>query len=398
MSILDYMLPATCADYRNLAERRLPRFLFDYIDGGANAEQTLAANTGDFQRLNLRQSVLRDVSQLDTSCHLFGQASSMPLALAPLGMAGLYARRGETQAARAAVEIGVPFSLSSVGICSLDEVHAASGQPCWFQLYMLRDRGVVQDLLRHAWASGCVRLLFTVDLPVTGIRHRDARNGMLNAGWKCRLSKISQILQRPGWLLDVGLRGRPHRFANLSGLISNPDDMHAFKAWLDSQFDPGVTWQDIHWLRRQWPGQLILKGISEPEDALLALDCGADGVVLSNHGGRQLDSVPSSIALLPAMVQSLDGRLPIMLDGGIRSGVDVLKALTLGAHGVLIGRPWAWALAAGGQVAVEDLLRSIQQELAVTMALCGISRLEQIDRRLLLRNNLPDFGSERNCQ
>lgn len=385
MNLASYRLAASCADYRRLARQRLPRFLFDYIDGGANDEQTLRANREDFQRLNLRQRVLRNVDNLDTRCELLGQAASMPLALAPLGMAGLYARRGEVQAARAAAAAGVPFSLSTVGICSLAEVHAASTRACWFQLYMLRDRDAVLGLLQQARRNGCDTLLFTVDLPVAGIRRRDIRNGMLDASWRGRLAKARQLAQRPGWLLDVGIRGRPHHFGNLSDRVADPSDLRAFKAWLDAQFDPRVSWDDIRWLRAQWPGRLVLKGIMEADDALRALDCGADGIVVSNHGGRQLDGVASTIRQLPAVAEALGGRLPILLDGGIRSGVDVLRARALGAQGVLIGRPWAWALAAGGEAAVVRLLASLQAELATAMALCGVNRLEQIDASLLER-------------
>ena len=376
-------MAASCEDYRHLAERRLPRFLFDYIDGGAGDEHTLVANCRDFQRLHLRQRVLCDVEGPDTRCELIGQAASMPLALAPLGMAGLYAWRGEVQAARAAATAGVPFALSTVGICPLAEVHAASAQPCWFQLYMLRDREAVLGLLQQARANGCDTLLFTVDLPVAGIRRRDIRNGMLDGSWRGKLAKAAQLAQRPGWLLDVGMRGKPHHFGNLADQVANPNDLRAFKAWLDAQFDPCVTWRDIRWLREQWKGKLILKGILEPHDALQALDSGADGIVLSNHGGRQLDGVASSIRQLPAVARALDQRLPILLDGGIRSGVDILKALALGAQGVMIGRPWAWALAAGGEAAVARLLASLQRELAVAMALSGVNSLEKISDNLV---------------
>ena len=375
--------PSTALDYRALAERRLPRFLFDYIDGVAGDEHTRVANCRDFQRLHLRQRVLCDVEGPDTRCELIGQAASMPLVLAPLGMAGLYARRGEVQAARAAATAGVPFALSTVGICSLAEVHAASAQPCWFQLYMLRDREAVLGLLQQARANGCDTLLFTVDLPVAGIRRRDIRNGMLDGSWRGKLAKAAQLAQRPGWLLDVGMRGKPHHFGNLADQVANPNDLRAFKAWLDAQFDPRVTWGDIRWLREQWKGKLILKGILEPHDALQALDSGADGIVLSNHGGRQLDGVASSIRQLPAVARALDQRLPILLDGGIRSGVDILKALALGAQGVMIGRPWAWALAAGGEAAVARLLASLQRELAVAMALSGVNSLEKINDNLV---------------
>ena len=380
---MSHRLAASCDDYRRLAKRRLPRFLFDYIDGGAGDEHTLAANCRDFQRVHLRQRVLCDVDNPDTRCELFGQATSMPLALAPLGMAGLYARRGEAQTARAAAAASVPFSLSTVGICSLAEVQAASGKNAWFQLYMLRDREAVQGLLQQALANGCDTLLFTVDLPVAGIRRRDIRNGMLDPGWRGKLAKASQLARRPGWLLDVGIRGKPHHFGSLTDQVADPNDLRAFKAWLDAQFDPCVTWDDIRCLRQQWPGKLVLKGILEPDDALQALDCGADGIVLSNHAGRQLDGVASSIRQLPAVAEALDGRLPILLDGGIRSGTDILKALALGAQGVMIGRPWAWALAAGGEAAVTRLLAGLQGELAVAMALCGVNRLGQIERGML---------------
>lgn len=380
---MSHYLAASCDDYRRLAERRLPRFLFDYIDGGAGDEHTLAANCRDFQRVRLRQRVLCDVENPDTRCELIGQPASMPVALAPLGMAGLYARRGEAQAARAAAAFGVPFSLSTVGICSLAEVQAASGKYSWFQLYMLRDREAVQGLLQQALANGCDTLLFTVDLPVAGIRRRDIRNGMLNPGWRGKLAKACQLAQRPGWLLDVGIRGKPHHFGSLADQVADPNDLRAFKVWLDAQFDPRVTWGDIRWLRQQWPGKLILKGILEPGDALQALDCGADGIVLSNHGGRQLDGVSSTVRELPVVAEALNGRLPILLDGGIRSGMDILKALALGAQGVMIGRPWAWALAAGGEAAVTRLLAGLQCELAVAMALCGVKNLEQIDGSLV---------------
>ncbi|MBE7926925.1 L-lactate dehydrogenase [Pseudomonas saudiphocaensis] len=380
---MSHYLAASCDDYRRLAERRLPRFLFDYIDGGAGGEHTLAANCRDFQRVRLRQRVLCDVENPDTRCELIGQSASMPVALAPLGMAGLYARRGEAQAARAAAAFGVPFSLSTVGICSLAEVQAASGKNSWFQLYMLRDREAVQGLLQQALANGCDTLLFTVDLPVAGIRRRDIRNGMLDPSWRGKLAKARQLAQRPGWLLNVDIRGKPHHFGNLTDQVADPNDLRAFKVWLDAQFDPRVTWGDIRWLRQQWPGKLILKGILEPGDALQALDCGADGIVISNHGGRQLDGVSSTVRQLPVVAEALNGRLPILLDGGIRSGMDILKALALGAQGVMIGRPWAWALAAGGEAAVTRLLAGLQCELAVAMALCGVKDLEQIDGSLV---------------
>lgn len=379
-------VPSGWSNYRQLAERRLPRFLFDYIDGGAGAEQTLHANTADFAELTLRQQVLRDVSQRDTRCTLLGQTASMPVALAPVGMAGLYARRGEVQAAKAAETLGIPFTLSTVGICTAAEVNQAltpDTPPCWFQLYMLRDRQAVLAVLDKVRQAGCDTLLFTVDLPVAGFRQRDIRNGMFADGWLGKWAKLSQLLVRPHWLWNVGINGKPHQFGNLSDQVTNPNDVKAFKAWLDAQFDASVTWDDIAWLRQQWPGKLVIKGIMEADDALRACDVGADAVVVSNHGGRQLDGVPSTIRQLPAVVKALDGRLPVWVDGGVRNGVDVLRAKALGAEGVLIGRPWAWALAAAGQQGIEQLLGDWQQELSIAMALCGVTRLDDVDASAL---------------
>lgn len=376
--------PAGYSDFRLLAQKRLPRFLFDYIDGGANREETLAANSADFQHWSLRQRVLHDVSALSTQSQLLGQEASMPVALAPLGMAGLYARRGEVQAARAAAQAGVPFSLSSVGICTVEEVNRATDTPCWFQLYMLKDREAVLRTLKRAEQAGCTTLLFTVDLPVAGARWRDTRNGMLEAGALGKWAKLRQILPKPHWLYEVGIKGRPHRFGNLADNLANPDDINAFKAWLDAQFDRSVTWQDIIWVRQHWRGKLVIKGILDGEDALRARDFGADAIVLSNHGGRQLDGVPSTISQLPKVAQALTGSVPILLDGGLRNGIDVLRALALGAQGVLIGRPWAFALAGAGQAGVENYLAQLKQELEIGMALCGVNRISDISADLLV--------------
>jgi L-lactate dehydrogenase (cytochrome) len=376
-------VPVTALDYRRLAEKRLPRFLFDYIDGGANDEATLAANLADFQRIRLRQRVLRDVSAIDTSTTLAGEPVSMPLALAPMGMAGLMARRGEALAARAAQAAGVPFTLSTVGTCSLGEVRASVTRPFWFQLYMLRDRRAVKAVLEGAAAAGCTTLIFTVDLPVSGLRHRDTRNGMLAQGAWGRLAKAWQLAARPGWMIDVGLRGKPHHFGVLKDLVDVPSDLQAFKSWVDGQFDPSVTWKDLEWLRSAWKGQLLLKGILEPEDARSALAVGADGLIVSNHGGRQLDGAASSIAKLPAIVEAVGASAEIYLDGGVRSGLDVFRALALGARGVLIGRPWAWALAGAGEAGLRDLLATFRRELEVAMMLTGVNRIEDIGPGLL---------------
>jgi len=372
------ILPATTLDYRRLAEKRLPRFLFDYIDGGANDEITLAANVGDFQKLRIRQRVLKDVSNIDTSTLLAGEPAAMPLVLAPVGMAGLYARRGEVQTVRAANAKSVPFTLSTVGICPLDEVGAAASKPFWFQLYMIRDRATVRNLLERAEGVGCTTLVFTVDLPLAGMRHRDTRNGMLDNSLRGKLGKAWQLGTRPGWIYDVGVRGKPHSFGNLAHLVPDPTDLKAYRTWIDAQFDTSVTWKDIEWLRGIWKGRLILKGIQEPDDALAAAGVGADGVVVSNHGARQLDSVNSSISKLPGVVAAVGERMEVYVDGGVRSGLDVFKAVALGARGAMIGRPWAWALAAGGEAAIADLLATFKKELEVAMALSGVTTIGQI--------------------
>ncbi|MBP6107785.1 MAG: L-lactate dehydrogenase [Steroidobacteraceae bacterium] len=376
--------PVTPADYRRLAERRLPRFLFDYIDGGANDELTMAANLADFASMKLRQRVMRDVSGVDTSTVLAGRKVAMPVALAPVGMAGMFSRRGEVTGVRAADQAGIPFTLSTLGVCTMQELQAASPSPFWFQLYMMRDRAVVQRLLGRARDAGCDTLLFTVDLAVTGLRHRDVRNGMIGRPTlKVRLSKLRQLLARPGWIRDVGVLGKPHTIGNLSEVVPDPTDLNAYKAWIDEQFDPSVTWKDIEWLRRIWDGKLLIKGVLEAGDARGAVDVGADGVVVSNHGGRQLDGVASSIAKLPGVVAAVGDRVEVLLDGGVRSGVDVLKAVALGARGVLIGRPWVWAAAGAGQQGLIDLLETVHNELRTAMALAGVSRIADVGPELI---------------
>lgn len=380
MSAKHTYVPVTAPDYRLLARKRLPRFLFEYIDGGASREETMAANQQDFGRWRLRQRVMRDVSNVDTAVNIGGQQLGMPLALAPIGMAGMMARRGEVLGARAAEAVGIPFTVSTVGICPLEEVNASVNQPCWFQLYMLRDRDLVEALLERASAGGCSTLLFTVDLAVTGMRFRDVRNGMLGGA---PLAKARQLLARPRWLFDVGIRGKPHRFGHLTEAVADPNDLASYKAFIDSQFDPSVTWKDIAWLRSRWPGRLLVKGVMTAGDARSAADAGADGVIVSNHGGRQLDGVASSIAKLPEVAAAVGDRLDVWMDGGVRSGADVVKALALGARGALIGRPWVWAVASRGERGLTDYLRVLRQEIAVCMALMGVNRISEITPELL---------------
>ncbi|MBT8047633.1 MAG: L-lactate dehydrogenase [Xanthomonadales bacterium] len=375
--------PVTVPDYRLLAKKRLPRFLFDYVDGGANEEVTMAANMADFSRYRLKQRVMRDVGQVDTEAPLCGSRRSMPLVLAPVGMAGLMARRGEVQGARAAKRAGVPFTASTVGICPVEEIKEAIGEPCWFQLYMLRDRGIVERILERAARTGCETLIFTVDLAVTGMRHRDWRNGMLDDGSGARFAKLRQLIARPGWLWDVGLQGKPHDFGNLSEVSSEPVDLVRLKNFIASQFDPTVTWKDIAWLRERWKGRLLIKGVLSAEDAQAAVDTGADGVIVSNHGGRQLDCVASGVEKLPEVVRAVGAQAEVLMDGGVRNGIDVVKAVALGAKGVLIGRPWVWAVAGAGEEGLTRLLGVFQEEIRVAMALMGVNKIDELTPDLL---------------
>lgn len=382
MSIYD-VTPVTAADYRLRARRRLPRFLFDYIDGGANDEHTAATNSSDFSRYLLTQRVMRDVSAVDTRTTLSGTEAAMPVALAPVGMAGLFARRGEVQAARAAQTAGIPFTTSTLGICPVEEIQQATEKPFWFQLYMLRDREIVQSLLARAQKAGCETLVFTVDLAVAGMRLRDFRNGMVRANWKSDVSKLLQLAVSPSWAVDVGLRGKPHHFGNLSEVVPDPDDLGMVRDFVDSQFDASVTWEDIAWLRSIWTGKIIIKGVLNGEDARAAVDVGADGIVVSNHGGRQLDGVASSINKLAECAAAVGGQTEVYLDGGVRSGIDVLKAIALGANGVLIGRPWVFAAASCGETGVVDLLELFRRELATAMALVGVNTVADISPDIL---------------
>lgn len=377
--------PACVEDYRLLAQRRLPRQFFDYLDGGSFAESTLRANTADLQAVRLRQRVLRDVSGITTRCSILGQELSLPLILAPIGLAGLMARRGEVQAARAAQAAGVPFCLSTVSICSLEEVQRATSGAFWFQLYVVRDRAYAIELLQRAWSAGCRTLVFTVDLPLLGTRYRDVRNGMaggLSLGK--RLAKAWDIARHPGWVRDVVFGGGPLVFGNLAAAVPGARNLAAFRTWVDAQFDPSVTWQDLSWIRESWAGSIVLKGILDIEDARTAAHIGADAIVVSNHGGRQLDSAPSSVSQLAAIVDAVGGELEILMDGGIRSGQDIVKAMAHGARACLVGRPWVYGLAARGQHGVTHVLDIIRRELEVTLALLGIDSVEKLSRGCLL--------------
>ena len=384
MSTLN-LVPASYADYRREAERRLPTQLFHYVDGGAYAEHTLGRNVEDFEKLQLKQRVMHDVSRVDPSDSIFGYEMTIPAALAPIGLGGMMARRGEVQAKRAADAFGIPFTLSTVSICSLEEVAAVSDKPFWFQLYMLKDRGAVTHILDRAKASGVRTLIFTVDLPVLGARYRDVRNGMGGGTtvWGRLRSGTLDYLAHPRWAVDVGLKGKPHTFGNLDDLVTKASTLADFKAWIDGQLDATVTWKDIEWVRAAWDGDLIIKGILSTEDAIAAFDAGADGIVVSNHGGRQLDSVSSTIAILPRVLDAVGGRGTVMIDSGIRTGQDILKAKALGADMTLIGRPWVYANAARGEQGIRNLLSAMKGEMQVSMALTGVNTIQEVDHRIL---------------
>lgn len=378
------LLPSVVEDYRVLARRRLPRQLFEFIDGGSFAEETVAANRADFARLRLRQRVLRPVGEIDLSTTVLGERWAMPVGLGPVGLAGLTRRRGELQALRAAQEAGTQFCLSTAALCSLEEVAAASQRPFWFQLYVLRDRGFARELIARARVAGCAALVLTVDLAVGGLRHRDVQTGMTGGlGWSGRARVAADYAQRWSWLWDVGVRGRPHLFGNLASAVPDARRLDDFYDFSRRNWDPSVSWDDIAWIRAEWGGPLVIKGILDAEDAVQAVKAGAQALVVSNHGGRQLDGVSSTISCLPAVVQAVGGDAEVLLDGGVRNGIDVVRALALGARVCLVGRPWIWALAARGEVGVAGLLATYKRELAAALALSGLTRITEVDAAVL---------------
>ena len=367
---------ASIGDYRALAKARLPHFLFEYLDGGSYDEVTLRRNVEELQSVSLKQRVLRDVSNIDLSAQLFGRSWAMPVGLGPVGLAGLYARRGEVQAARAAAAANVPFALSTVGGCSLQEV-ARSGHVPWFQLYFVKDRRFVAQMIEIAEEVGCGALVLTVDLAVPGSRYRDYRA----AGGGLR--RMGQLLARPEWLWDVGIRGRPISLGNLEPIVGKRAPLSDFQAWIHANFDPSVNWKDVEWVRKRWKRPLIIKGILDPADAREAVASGAEGIVVSNHGGRQLDGAQSSARALPTIADMLGGKARILADGGVRSGLDVVRMLALGADFVLMGRGWAYALAGSGGAGVAHVLKLLEAEMRVAMALTGCTSVEQISRDIL---------------
>ena len=377
------MIISASTDYRAAAQRRLPPFLFHYIDGGAYAEHTLQRNVADLADIALRQRVLRDMSDLSLHTELFGEVLSMPVALAPVGLTGMYARRGEVQAARAAAARGLPFTLSTVSVCPIEEVVPAIDRPIWFQLYVLRDRGFMRNALERAQAAGVTTLVFTVDMPTPGARYRDAHSGM--SGPHAGLRRMLQAALHPRWAWDVGLCGRPHDLGNISRYRGHPTGLQDYIGWLSNNFDPSISWKDLEWIRALWKGPMIIKGILDPEDARDAVRFGADGIVVSNHGGRQLDGVLSSARALPAIADAVKGEIKLLADSGIRNGLDVVRMIALGADAVLLGRAFVYALAAAGQAGVENLLDLVEKEMRVAMTLTGAKSIAEIGRDSLAK-------------
>ena len=377
------MIISSANDYRAAAKRRLPPFLFHYIDGGAYDEYTLKRNTEDLSQIALRQRVLNDMSQLSLETQLFNETLSMPVALSPVGLTGMYARRGEVQAAMAADQKGIPFTMSTVSVCPIEEVVPKINRPMWFQLYVLKDRGFMRNALERAKAAGCSTLVFTVDMPVPGARYRDMHSGM--SGKNATMRRYLQSVTHPQWAWDVGLNGRPHDLGNISTYLGKPTGLEDYIGWLGNNFDPSISWKDLDWIREYWNGPIVIKGILDPEDAKDAVRFGADGIVVSNHGGRQLDGVLSSARALPPIADKVKGEIKILADSGIRNGLDIVRMLALGADVCMLGRAFVYALAAGGGAGVSNLLELLDKEIRVAMTLTGAKTISDINSDCLVK-------------
>lgn len=376
------MTKITCIeDLRVLYQQRVPRMFYDYAESGSWTESTFRANVSAFDKIKLRQKVLVNIAHRSLASHMAGQAVSMPVALAPTGLTGMQHADGEILAARAAEQFGVPFCLSTMSICSIEDVAAAVSQPFWFQLYVMRDRDYISRLIQRAKAAGCSALVLTLDLQIMGQRHKDIRNG-LSTPPKLTLKNIANMATKPRWALGM-LGTRRHNFGNIVGHVKGISDMGSLGAWTAQQFDPSLTWDDIQWIKDQWGGKLILKGVMDPEDARRAVESGADALIVSNHGGRQLDGAPSTMEALPYILAEVGKDIEVWLDGGIRSGQDVLKAIALGAHGTMIGRAFLYGLGAMGEAGVTLCLQIIRNELDLTMAFCGLTDIKDVDRKIL---------------
>lgn len=376
------MIISSANDYQEAARRRLPPFLFHYIDGGANAEYTLKRNVEDLSSIALRQRVLNDMTELDLTTQIFGEKLSLPIALSPVGLTGMYARRGEVQAAKAADKKGIPFTMSTVSVCPIEEVTPAISRPMWFQLYVLRDREFMKNVLQRAKAAGCSTLVFTVDMPVPGSRYRDAHSGM--SGPNAAMRRYMQACTHPHWALNVGLLGRPHDLGNVSKYLGKAIGLEDYIGWLGNNFDPSISWKDLEWIRDYWDGAMVIKGILDPQDAKDAVRFGADGIVVSNHGGRQLDGVMSTTTALPKIADAVKGDIKILVDSGIRNGLDVVRMLALGADLCMIGRAFVYALAAEGEAGVTNLLNLMEKEMRVAMTLTSANTIKDINRECLV--------------
>ncbi|HHF3201026.1 FMN-dependent L-lactate dehydrogenase LldD [Vibrio alginolyticus] len=377
------MIISASTDYRAAAKSKLPPFLFHYIDGGSYDERTLKRNTDDLGDVALRQRVLRDMTDLSLETEIFGEKLAMPIALAPVGLTGMYARRGEVQAAKAAEKKGIPFTMSTVSVCPIEEVAPAIERPMWFQLYVLKDRGFMKNVLERAKAAGVTTLVFTVDMPVPGARYRDMHSGM--SGPNAAMRRVFQAMRHPSWALDVGLLGKPHDLGNISTYRGKPTKLEDYIGWLGANFDPSISWKDLEWIRDFWDGPMVIKGILDEEDAKDAVRFGADGIVVSNHGGRQLDGVLSSAKALPSIADAVKGDLKIFVDSGIRTGLDVVRMLALGADCTLLGRSFVYALAAQGGAGVENLLDLYDKEMRVAMTLTGAKSIADLSRDSLVK-------------
>jgi L-lactate dehydrogenase (cytochrome) len=376
------MTTVTCIDdLRRIARRKVPRAFFDYADRGSYAEETLRANREDLERITLRQRVLVDVSQRNQQTTIIGEPASLPLSLGPIGLCGMQHGDGEILSCRAAQAAGIPFCLSTLSICSIEDVAAAVEKPFWFQLYVMKDRGFVRSLIERAIAAECSALVLTIDLQVLGQRHADVKNGM-TVPPEIRLHNILDIATKPGWALGI-LRGKRKTFGNLEGRVPGMENVNSLAGWIAGQFDPALNWKDVEWIKSLWPGKLIIKGILDVEDAKLAAKTGAEALIVSNHGGRQLDGAPSSISMLPKIVEAVGSEIEIMFDGGIRSGQDVMRALALGAKSCMIGRAYIHGLGAYGGPGVAKALDILRNELSVTMGLCGVNTIAEIDDHVL---------------
>jgi L-lactate dehydrogenase (cytochrome) len=372
----------TCIeDLRQTARRKVPRAFFDYAEAGSYSQETLAANRADLERIKLRQRILVDMSQRDLSTTIIGEKAALPLALAPIGLGGMMYGDGEILACRAAQKAGIPYTLSTMSICSIEDVAQATGKPFWFQLYVMRDRGFIKALIERAAAAKCSALVLTVDLQVLGQRHCDIRNGM-TVPLEIKLANVIDVMTKPAWALSI-LKGKRKTFGNLAGHVKGMENVTSLAQWTASQFDPTLSWKDVEWVRSIWPGKLILKGILDVEDARTAAKTGAAALIVSNHGGRQLDGAPSSISVLPKIAEAVGSQIEVMFDGGIRTGQDVVRALASGARSCMIGRSYIYGLGAAGEDGVSRAIEFLGKELDVTMALCGVKNVRDIDRKVI---------------